>query len=85
MANHGAGVNVRFVFYYGAAYQRAMRINAIPIPDAAVMTNNRVGLNQVVFPHFGICADGRKSTYYRIWVFSTSASFTACTFEASVI
>lgn len=62
MTDDCGGVNIDLVFNDDASDTSHMGVNAVPVADAGIVSDNRIGLYHVVIAYFRIIADDRIGT-----------------------
>ena len=62
MTDDSGSVNVDLVLNHNTTYTSHMSVYTVPIADARIVSDNRVGLYHVVVANHGIIANDRKSS-----------------------
>ncbi len=74
---------IRFIFYFGSANERNVRVNSVPIADLRVMTDNGVGLDEITFTDTYIRSQCRKGSDYGSFTYLYIGSNTGGTMNHS--
>ena len=57
MTNHGAGMDIGFIFDDRTSHEGNVGVNAVPIANTSIMANHSVRLYHIVITHNGIIAN----------------------------